>query len=195
MISCVSGSCRIPHQCQTSKEDVGTNLDDVSPNDLTDPLSSYILPSPSKQRMLNVFLTQQRRHIHPRQISPQQPPHRFQILPLHLPNPRQNSRVGDFVHPRQTEHRHSSRKGREARFAEFLRVERTVIILTAGDGRRDEHSGGVDCLEYPLEMRASSHFFDEERCESLRSEFLVHAEKVDLGSLLRAATCRQPISE
>lgn len=42
-----------------------------------------------------------------------------------------------------------------------------MIILTTGDGRRNEDSGGVDGLEDSFEMRSAGDFFDEERGESL----------------------------
>jgi len=55
-----------------------------------------------------------------------------------------------------------------------------MIVSTDGDGRRDDHSCGIDGLENALQMDPSCDFLDKNRGQSLRPQLLVYTKEVNL---------------
>ena len=53
-------------------------------------------------------------------------------------------------------------------------------VPAAGDGRGEHGACGVDCLEDALEVDASGHLLNQDRCQALGPKLLVHTQKVDL---------------
>mmetsp|Transcript_16133 Transcript_16133/g.33765 ORF Transcript_16133/g.33765 Transcript_16133/m.33765 type:complete len:234 (+) Transcript_16133:812-1513(+) len=54
-----------------------------------------------------------------------------------------------------------------------------MVIATTGDMAGKDDAGGVDRLKYARVIDPPGDFFDENGCQSLGTEFFVHAEEVD----------------
>ena len=66
---------------------------------------------------------------------------------------------------------------------QLLGVETSVPVSGSGKWSWDCDSCGVDSLPDVALINTSCHFFDQDWCETLRSEILVDAKEVDLHKI------------
>jgi hypothetical protein len=177
---------------ETSMMTRATHLDDVGPHDLPFPPMPLGRPlAPARRKVVqNLSVRKDRRDVKPSHVLPQQARDCRPVTLLHLPQPhhgRDLRQRGLLDHPRERlEPGHAG----EAELNELLDVERAVEVLALRDGRGEVHAGRVDGLEDAGEMAAPGDLLDEDGGEALGPELLVHAEEVDLATVLFAARCR-----
>lgn len=70
---------------------------------------------------------------------------------------------------------------REAYLDKLLRVDGSVIVAALSNVSRKLNSGGVGSLPDIGAVDTTSNFADQDRCQALRSELLVHTKEVDFS--------------
>ena len=71
----------------------------------------------------------------------------------------------------------------EAHVDKLLWVQIAMPIRCCGEGCWKRGARSVDCLPNVSQVYTACHLSDKSGCQSLVSEFLMHAQKVDLGHL------------
>ena len=86
----------------------------------------------------------------------------------------------------QLGHGHVAREVAELDLDELLGVKRPMPVPALGHRPREHHPSGVDGLERVLAIDPSGDLSDENRCQPVAPELLMHAQEVDLDQKLRA---------
>ena len=89
----------------------------------------------------------------------------------------------NFMTLHVTSHWLSRIQGAETDLNKLLRVHTSVIVRGCGNGARHNNSSRKDSLEDSWEVDSSGDFLDKKWRKSLCSQFLVHAQIVDLCHL------------
>mmetsp|Transcript_43179 Transcript_43179/g.94141 ORF Transcript_43179/g.94141 Transcript_43179/m.94141 type:complete len:237 (-) Transcript_43179:416-1126(-) len=101
----------------------------------------------------------------------------------HLAHACQLRSIGDLVEFDGSCHCHPRSKMRKSNLDQLLRIQRAVVVAALADRARQHHTSSVDRLPDVLLVYPSSDLLDQNWCQALRPQLLVHAEEIDLGHL------------